>query len=77
MIKSLKQKHISIISDWVDSGQLIPVDYPNVTEKIIDMVLKNHGSAEISKKAVLGEAIYSVKKLRNKSLGKILHQLVE
>ena len=77
VIKSLKQKHISTIQAWLDSDQLIPVNYPDVTEKIIDMVLKNHGSAEISKKAVLGEAIYSVKKLRNKSLGKILHQLVE
>ena len=77
VIKSLKQKHISTIQAWLDSDQLIPVNYPDVTEKIIDMVLKNHGSAEISKKAVLGEAIYSVKKFRNKSLGKILHQLVE
>lgn len=77
VIKSLKQKHTSIISDWVESGQLIPVDYPNVTEKIIDMVLKKHGVEEVSKKAILGDAIHSVKVLKNKSFGKILHQLSE
>ena len=77
VIKSLKQKHISIIQTWLDTDQFIPVDYPDDTEKIINMVLKKHGSAEINKKAVLGDSIYSVKKLKNKSLGKILHQLAD
>ena len=41
------------------------------------MVLKKHGAVEVNKKAVLGESIYSVKKLKNKSLGKILLQLAD
>lgn len=77
VIKSLKQKHIATIQSWLDSDQLIPVNYPDDTEKIIDMVLKKFGSMEVNKKAVLGESIYSVKKLKNKSLGKILLQLAD
>ena len=77
VIKSLKQKHIATIQAWLDSDQFILVDYPDETEKIIDMVLKKHGSVEVNKKAVLGESIYSVKKLKNKSLGKILLQLAD
>lgn len=77
VIKSLKQKHIATIQAWIDSDQFILVDYPNETEKIIDMVLKKHGAVELNKKAVLGESIYSVKKLKNKSLGKILLQLAD
>ncbi len=77
VIKSLKQKHIATIQTWLDADQFIPVDYPDDTEKIINMVLKKHGSAELNKKAVLGESIYSVKKLKNKSLGKILLQLAD
>ena len=77
VIKSLKQKHIATIQAWIDSDQFILVDYPNETERIIDMVLKRHGAVELNKKAVLGESIYSVKKLKNKSLGKILLQLAD
>jgi uncharacterized protein (TIGR00661 family) len=77
VIKSLKQKHIATIQAWLDSDQFILVDYPDETEKIIDMVLKKHGAAVVNKKAVLGESIYSVKKLKNKSLGKILLQLAD
>jgi hypothetical protein len=41
------------------------------------MVLKKHGAATVNPKAILGESIYSVKKLKNKSLGKILLQLAD
>lgn len=47
VIKSLKKKHFPVIENWLQNGQVIPVDYPDRTQEIIDMVLKkhNHSSA--------------------------------
>jgi uncharacterized protein (TIGR00661 family) len=40
VIKSLKEKHHEVIRDWLDNGTNIPVDYPNCTKEIIDLVFK-------------------------------------
>ena len=77
IIKSLKKKHADKIKAWVGTKQLILVNYPNSTERIINMIIKNHTDAVATKEIQLGEGIYSVKKLKEKSLGKILNQLGE
>ncbi len=77
VIKSLKKKHLDKIKAWVADKQLIPVHFPNSTEKIISMILEKHGADAPKKNVELGKAIYSVKKLKAKSLGKILNQLAE
>ncbi|MEP7254846.1 MAG: glycosyltransferase family protein [Ferruginibacter sp.] len=77
VIKSLKKKHLDKIKAWVEGKQLILVNYPNSTERIINMIIKNHADAGTKKEASLGDGIYSVKKLKEKSLGKILNQLGE
>ena len=75
VIKSLKKKHLQTIKDWVKAEQQIIVNYPDTTQRIINMIIKKHGNAGTKKTAELGEAIYSIKKLKEKSLGKILNQL--
>lgn len=77
VIKSLKRKHLDKIKTWVADKQFIPVNFPNNTEKIIDMIIKNHGNGVSKKKAGLGKAVHSVKNLKDKSLGKILNKLAE
>jgi len=77
VIKSLKKKHLDKIKDWVDSKQFIAVNYSNSTERIISMIIKKYGSNASKKNVDLGEAIHSVKKLKDKSLGKILNQIAE
>jgi uncharacterized protein (TIGR00661 family) len=42
VIKSLKQKHVSTIREWVESGHPVEVDYPDRTKEIIDMVIARH-----------------------------------
>jgi len=42
VIKKLKKKHLPTIEDWIKYGQTVPVDYPDITEKIIDQVIANH-----------------------------------
>lgn len=77
VIKSLKKKHLDKIKDWVATSQNIIVNYPDTTQRIINMVIKKHGNTEKKKPAELGEGIFSIKKLKEKSLGKILDQLAE
>ena len=78
VIKSLKKKHLDKIKAWVEGKQFIAVNYSNSTERIINMIIKKYGASSAKKKTVeVGESIYSVKKLKDKSLGKILNQIAE
>ena len=77
VIKTLKKKHLDKITSWVQGKQFIPVNYTNSTERIINMIIKKYGNVQVQKNIVLGEAIHSVKKLKDKSLGKILNKLTE
>jgi UDP:flavonoid glycosyltransferase YjiC (YdhE family) len=77
VIKSLKKKHLDTIKDWVATDQQIIVNYPDTTQRIINMIIKKHGDAGKKKIAELGSGIYSMKKLKEKSLGKILNQVAE
>lgn len=77
VIKSLKKKHADKIRAWTEGMQVIPVNYPNSTERIINMIIRKHGTTDPKKEVKLGDGIYSVKKLKDKSLGKILNQLGE
>lgn len=74
VIKSLKEKHLDKIKSWTTSKLIISVNYPNITEKIISGIIKKHGHASSSAPLALGETAYSPKKLKEISLGKILHQ---
>jgi uncharacterized protein (TIGR00661 family) len=38
-MKSLKSKHLPVLLDWLHHGEVIKVDYPDMTEEIIDKVL--------------------------------------
>ena len=77
VLKTLKKKHVEKIQEWVNGKQYIPVNYSNSTERIISMIIKKYGSVSDKKKIVPGKAIHSVKKLKDKSLGKILNQIGE
>jgi uncharacterized protein (TIGR00661 family) len=42
VIKSLKPKHDEAISHWINNVQVIPVDYPDTTQHILDLLFKKH-----------------------------------
>jgi uncharacterized protein (TIGR00661 family) len=75
VLKSLKQKHVDKIAKWTASKTLISVNYPDITEKIINNIIKKHAHAAGVPEPELGEAVYSAKKLKKISLGKILQQI--
>jgi len=77
VIKSLKKKHLDTIKDWTASNQQIIINYPDTTQRIINMIIKKHGGANTNKTTEMGTGFYSIKKLKEKSLGKILNQLAD
>ncbi len=42
VIKSLKNKHLNTLKNWVKSDVRVQVSYPDITERIIDQLLKEH-----------------------------------
>lgn len=72
VIKSLKKKHVDKIKDWITSGTKLFVDYPDITENIIDTILEKHSAAATP--IMLGKKIYSLKKFRSYALKKALMQ---
>ena len=46
VIKSLKPKHNEIILDWINNGKPVKVDYIDQTQKVLDLVFKNHAPKE-------------------------------
>ena len=74
VLKSLKEKHLDKIKSWTSEKQSIPVFYPDKTEEIINLVIRENTQATIASIAVPGDAVHSVKKLKEKSLERILKQ---
>jgi predicted glycosyltransferase len=72
IIKSLKTKHANKIKNWIESGINISVDYPDITENIIDNIFQKHIATG---PAILGKKIHSEKAFRKITLKKIFSQL--
>lgn len=75
VLKKLKLSKLDEIKDWVKSDHIIPVDYPDITEQIINQVFDNHAYTIQKPYAIPGKEDYSEKKIRRISLGNVLHQI--
>ena len=73
VLKKLKISKVEKIIDWVKNGKIIPVNYPNITQKVVDEVFKKHTPNPFS--GCLQQDSYPEKKLRRISPGNILHQI--
>ena len=71
VIKSLKEKHIDSIKQWLISKEIIAVDYPDMTKDIIDTVLMNL-PASVSHSVI---HVSSFKKFKKLLVGKLLPKL--
>ena len=77
VIKSLKKKNMEHIKNWVEQKQFIPVHYPDITQKIINLILQKQSTVIPDKKIKLGDTSHTIKKFKNKTIGKILTQLTD
>jgi len=72
ILKSLKKKNLEKIKQWVNNPQFIPVDYPDITEQIIDQLISDAGSRS-GKETVMSESgLKSVKSMKEEMLSPIL-----
>ena len=55
VIKSLKRKHLQKIKDWVSSGEIIPVNYPDITETVLREIIAIEAKARIDKMTLPGK----------------------
>ncbi len=51
VIKKLKSKHVAKIADWIKNGKPIRVNYPDITEQIIEKVIAHYNSGKIEQQA--------------------------
>lgn len=42
VMKSLKEKHLAMLEEWLQHGKIIPVDYPDYTDQIVSDLLDKH-----------------------------------
>jgi len=76
VIKSLKEKHLEKIRNWILDYRVVSVDYPDQTKQIIsDILAANDNVSNIQKPIVLGNAPVSAKKFSKLNLSKIFNQI--
>jgi len=75
VLKKLKISKVEKIIDWINNGKVVPVDYPNITQKVVDEVFKKHATIHHLPFIVATTTSYPEKKLREIKLGNILHQI--
>lgn len=74
VIKKLKAKYLDKIIAWTASTTILSINYPDITEQIIDTIIEKHGKHQPGDVVIQSEHIFSAKKLKNASLGKILKE---
>ena len=47
VVKSLNPKHDHLIETWLNNGQTVTVNYPDQTQRIIDLIVQNHSISNI------------------------------
>jgi uncharacterized protein (TIGR00661 family) len=77
IIKSLKKKHLQTMNEWTASNQQIIINYPDTTQRIINMIMKKYTQASTRKITEMERNVYSIKKLKEKSLKEILNQMAD
>jgi uncharacterized protein (TIGR00661 family) len=75
VLKKLKLSKVDKIKDWVKDDSIIPVDYPNITAKIIDEVFNKYSANRQEAIPFSIHDPYPEKKIRKISLSNILHQI--
>ena len=50
VIKTLSEKYYSIISDWLENGKKISVNYPDITAEIVEKIMIKHAGDKLPAK---------------------------
>jgi len=77
VIKSLKQKHIGSIEQWIRLEKKVMIDFPDLTAQVIDQLVKDNYKKSTNLPKVLGQGISTWKQFKHRSFGNILKQLTD
>ncbi len=77
VIKSLKQKHIGYIEQWVRLEKKLTVNFPDTTEQMINQLIKENYQKSILAAKVPGKGINTWKQFKHRIFGNILKQITE
>lgn len=72
ILKKLNKKYAGDILSWINEGKKVPVNYPDITEQIIDSIFRTHFELNRSRSVSPGRKANSIKAFRKISLKKIL-----
>jgi len=75
VIKSLKVEKLDKIREWISDGTIIEVDYPDLTEEIINRIIAEHTFDTEAERHKKNKKSATLKKFRNKVIKKITSQL--
>ena len=75
VISRLRKKHIETIRKWAADSPTVFINYPDHTERIINILFTRHWEQPETKPETKAEIIDSVKQLQKNSIGKILDQI--
>ncbi len=50
VMKKFKRKYIFKIKDFLESNEIVEVNYPDITEKILDTIIENHAGKKVAPK---------------------------
>lgn len=76
VIKSLKAKRLPKIESWVADSNIVSVDYPDETDRVLQMIIDKHSGLELTTTDEVPR-IDGVKELERLSLLRILAQLAK
>lgn len=76
VIKSLKEKHLEKIKNWIHDYRVLSVDYPDQTKQILSEIISANDTALYTENSMIpGKTTVSVKKFSKLNLSKIFNQI--
>jgi uncharacterized protein (TIGR00661 family) len=75
VIKSLRQKNLPAITEWLRSDTKIEVNYPDNTEAMLHHILQTHSVPAVNEPADVADEKFGVKNFRNLTLKRIISKL--
>ncbi len=60
VIKKLHEKYVSHIAEWIENGKVIPVNFPDITESVVDMIVNRHSAKSPIMDYAWEEQTYSI-----------------
>lgn len=74
VLKKLRLKNVEKINKWLADDSRVEVDYPDITEEVVNRLLQEQRTSELNS-AGSKEEVYPMKKFRQGVLKKIVAQL--